>query len=264
VLLKSLFIFRLLLSFLIIAAFESESKDRVLKIGINERPFFSEKGKKDKWTGMDPELMALILEHANLPYLYQEQPWKRTLHNLRTGKTDLAFAAGKTPAREKYATFSKFPFRLGHNMLYTKADFEHTFKNVTQLKSFKDANLRIGVVRGNSYSNEYESLIKKHWFKNKLLVVDHANRLPQLLLKNRIDLYIDSQYAGLNRIRNQNINDVQAASFITNDEQARTYLIFSNQSMPTQLIQKINDSMQALFESGEYQALIDKYDGNKP
>ncbi|XOV80901.1 MAG: substrate-binding periplasmic protein [Aestuariibacter sp.] len=257
--------FRLLLLFLPSLMFLSETfgdEQPILKIGVYERSFFHEKGPDGIWHGLDVDIVNGIFAKTQYTYEYVELPWKRTLLLMQSGDIDIALSAAPLPERKQYAIFSDTPFRLGHNALYVAKNNLTLFANINRLADIKNTNLRIGIMRGVSYSDEFEALKSEPWFQQHLITVDDPDRLPTMLLLRRVDGYLDSAYDGQRRVQSNPKAKSQISQYklITSEEEATTYLMFSKHSMSEQAVQEINAAMRALVDSGEYQQLLAKYD----
>lgn len=180
---------------------------------------------------------------------------------LETGDVDIALSAAITPEREKYALFSKSIYRVGHNIMFIKIADKHRFYDVTTLANLEGSQLKLGVLRGTSYSDEYELLLTNSWFTRNLIVLEDKARLAKMLLAGRIDAFLEPQTGGNVRINENPEYKAQIIehSTITTLEEAKTHLMFSRKTITTDQVDKIDDAIQKLRSTEQYQALFAKY-----
>lgn len=261
---------RLLVTTALIALFTihfntAYAQQDVLKIGVYQRPFFMEMNEQGQWQGMDLELAKAIFDEAEVEYEILQFPWKRVLHLIKLGKVDVALSAAPLEYRKDFAHFSQYPFRHGHNALYIDVKHQNLFEQVNKLKDLRGLPIRLATVRSVSYSDEFELLVNKDWFKAINIVLDHPSRLIEMVKKQRVHAYLDSEFEGTAKLIASNMQDtIKLHSYLMSDEEALTYLMFSKKSVSTQQLQTIDDAMARLYVRGEYQAILNSYKfGNK-
>lgn len=86
-------------------------------------------------------------------------PWARTMLNLKQGKGDLLFPAGKNQERMKTFYYSKESVNLANFLVYVRKDSPIQWKNLDSLKG-----LSIGTMRKFNFGDEWEQnkSIKKY------------------------------------------------------------------------------------------------------
>ncbi|BDX05804.1 substrate-binding periplasmic protein [Planctobacterium marinum] len=244
-----------LLSPLSIAA--TDSKD-VMFIGVHERINYREKSANGLWSGIDIMLLDAIFAHTPYRYELVELPWQRTLSSLQQGKVDMALSAALLPEREQYAWFTNEVFREGHNVLFSSKAKSPLFEHIESLSDIIDSDIRLGVVRGVSYSDEYDALKSDPRFTRHLIYLSETTPLADMLMHDRIDAFLDSEYGGLKMI-SQN-PEYQAQVFpvqrVTSPQEAQTYLMFSKKTVSPEMTAKFDKAIKSLKADGSYQAIL--------
>lgn len=248
------------LSFGNVSAAQNLDGSEPLKIGYYERNPFQHRTEDNMVEGLDIDLISSIMDEAGLQYRFVSVPWKRILHMLSLGTLDIAMSAAILPERQKYAHFSNEVFRLGQNALFVRTDDFDKFSTINQLSDLKNIDFKLGVVRGIAYSYEYEALLKEEWFQSRLVTVDTKTRPIELLLRNRVDGYLDSDFGGRYRIIQDNKqNQVKRLIHLMKAEDSKGYLMFSKKTVNLDLVSKIDAVMAKLKANGQYEKIFSKY-----
>lgn len=246
------------LASLSIAAQATVQQDKTLTIGIHERANYREKSANGQWYGIDIQLLDAIFAQTAYRYKLVELPWQRTLNSLQQGKVDMTVSAALLPERQNYAWFSKQVFRDGHNVLFTLKSKLPLFENVSSLSKLMNKNLRLGVVRGVSYSDEYDELASETWFSSNLIYLADTAPLADMLIHNRIDAYLDSEYGGM-KIISENPDyqhQIRSVIRITSPEEAQTHLMFSKKTVTPEVVAIFDAALATLISDGTYQAIL--------
>jgi len=136
-------------------------------------------------------------------------------------------------------------------------------KNMLILQYHKDiigTGFKLGVNRGWSYSDEFEALLQNEPFKERLEEVTSDEQNIDKLLKNRIDGFLASETAALSLLKIKRVSD-QATVLIRlfGEEESASHIMCSKKSFTPEQIAKLNESIKAIFDSGTYQKIVDKY-----
>ena len=236
---------------------ETKTKD-IMLIGVHERINYREKSPNGFWSGIDIMLLDAIF--ANTPYRYElvELPWQRTLSSLQQGKVDMALSAALLPERELYAWFTSEIFREGHNVLFSSKAKSPLFEHMDSLSDIIGSDIRLGVVRGVSYSDEYDALKTDPRFTQHLIYLSETTPLADMLIHDRIDAFLDSEYGGLKMISEN--PDYQAKIIavkrITSPQEAQTYLMFSKKTVSPEMAAIFDDAIELLKADGSYKTIL--------
>lgn len=237
-----------------------QAVSRTLRVGFYERPPFQWIDSEGKPAGLDIELMQLIASESAYTLDFQEYPWNRIVSNLRAGELDIALSAAPLPERQMYAHFSSESFRLGHNALFVGNELELGNYGSETLKRFLDSGYTLAVRRGVSYSDEYQRLLMTGDYEGQLHVVNDDQQSINLLLKKRVQGFLMSEFSGLDEVRKRCLhNRIRFLSYLSDDEDALSYLMMSKKSVSEAMVKDINAAMARLKANGAYQKVIDKY-----
>ncbi len=133
-----------------------------------------------RFVGLDMAIVNAVMEHIQVDLEVIKVPWDRVTKMLNRGDIDFAFQFVGVPSRfERYIMVG--PFRHGKTVFAVKED--------SKLRSYRDlrdlTNRAIGVVKGYSYTDEFDSakyLDKIEHFDNQALL--------KRLLTGDVDLII--------------------------------------------------------------------------
>lgn len=239
----------------------SRADEELFYVGVHERTFYREKIGPQLWTGVDIALIKAVFEHTGFKYEFIEYPWKRSLKMLEHGKIHLVLSAAKFPKREEYAHFSKEVFRPGHNVLFIAKNKRDKFSSFDSLLNLLEFELKIGAVRGVSYSDEFEQLRGNPIFDANLVVLEERKRLPRMILNGRIDGYLDSEFGGQFFI-NEDIElkeKIVMHSYITTEHEAQTFLMFSKAAVTSEQVAEFDKALLEVKRNGTYDSILTTY-----
>lgn len=239
---------------------KGNTENKTLVVGVSLRPVFVTVDNQGNLDGLDIALAKAIFAEAGLQVRFQIYPWKRIVHMLESGEVDVALSASDSDERREFAHFSSEVFRLGHNLLFARKEDEKLFNPTEGLLQVATKHIRLGVQRGVSYSNEYETLLASEKFSRQLVVVDTAARLVDLLLIERVDAILGSERDQQKEIA---LHDAQGkivpVFYLMSDKEASSHIMFSKASVPTQWVDDVNEAMRKLKASGRYDEIMELY-----
>jgi len=169
--------------------------------------------------------------------------------------------AANTPERRVYARFTQSGFRLSHNQLFVRTDKLANFAEVNSLKDLTNIKASIGVLRGAVYSVSYGALLSNKDFVSKLVQIDRDQNIFELVLKGRVDGYIDSELESLYYLaKHPELGEAVTPLFrVTSEAEAQSSLMFSKQSVSQAVVNQFDDALTDLHRSGEYQVISTRY-----
>ena len=225
-------------------------------------PFIYQDDQK-KFTGLDHEIVSRVLAQTACQWTMSENqiPWRRQLAWIEVGELDLISGAAKTTEREKYAYFSA-PYRSESVTIFVRKADREKFK----IKQLDDLNLidfrGLGYNKGTYYGMEFNQLQDNAKF-SALLQSDLEINNFKRLLSNRLDGVIVDEIAGQQFLQQLGETDtiVPLADFrITTGD---IHVMFSKQSVSPDMVELFNNELVKLKASQTYQAILDKYSGEK-
>jgi len=228
---------------------------QVLSLGWEEWQPYQYKDSNETVTGLDIELVQAIAYNIDHELTLVELPWKRHLKNVEHGRTDLAASASKTPEREAFAFFSE-PYRSESVVMYVrKADTEKYQFN--SLREIIGTDFILAVTRGYYYGEEYEALKDDPEFTKHIREVNDNQFAQRLLLKNRVDGFLEDPVAATVELREEGLlNKVSVHMPIYSDD---IYVMFSKKSTNPDLVTEFNRSLAELKANGVIDRIMDKY-----
>jgi polar amino acid transport system substrate-binding protein len=200
--------------------------------------------------GLVPEIITAAYGRKGYKVHFETMPWARVLLSVKKGIYDAAATAYFTEERAEVYFFSD-AYMESSVVFYKRKDAPIDWKTLDDLRPYS-----IGVVRGNSYSPEFDGA--------EFLRKDSANSEIQSLRKllaKRVDLVVMDQLVGnylINKELPQHKTDLEIIRppLYVN----KLYLMFSRRVPDVQ--QKINAFNMGLLEiskNGTLKCIIDKY-----
>lgn len=228
------------------------TKTATLRIGYDDSPPNRYTNKDGNPKGYDIEHLSNILDAANIDYQFYSYPWKRIVRHIETGQLDIAMAAAKLEEREKFAFFSEEIFKLSSNILFIEKSYTEQFKELNTLSLLPSIPAQIGVMRGTSYSDEYQSLLSDPDFVEKLVALNDVRQALNLAITGRIAGFIATKEVALYELalRCQSHNFVEVYDLLKNESTA-SFLMYSKKTISRDLVNKIDQVMKRLQRPNE-------------
>lgn len=200
-------------------------------------------------SGFEIEIFKAVMERLNIDTEFQVYPWKRCLHNLKTGDADVLISLLKTPEREKYTYYPDTHISISRTVFFTT-----TGKNIQFNGSYEELkDFSIGVITGFSYGDAFN---KAEYLKKE--PVSNAELLIKKLLIGRNDLAAENQAVVSAAALKMGVKD--KIQFL--DPPIHTQRLFVGFSKPKRLKKMSEDFSQALGQfknSQSYIAILEKY-----
>ena len=228
------------------------SKTGTLRIGYDDRPPSGYTDEDGNPKGYDIEYLSKILDAANIDYQFYRYPWKRIVRHIENGQLDIAMAAAKLEERQEFAFFSDEIFKLSSNILFIHKNYTEQFEPFDALSELSSIPAQIGVMRGTSYSDEYQLLLPDPNFGKKLVALNDVRQALNLAITGRIAGFIATKEVGLYELalRCQSHNFVEAYDLLKNESTA-SFLMFSKKTISRDLVNKIDQVMKTLKRRNE-------------
>ncbi len=226
-----------------------------LRVRVTDYPPSIYQDENDHWIGFAVELLELILRRAECRYDYHKMPWKRALHQMSIGEVDVMMNITKTPER------SGFMHMLGPQSDETMVLVVPKDSNfsVTKFDDFKNINGHFGKERGTYYGKAFEDKTQSDLEfskKFKSIAKDSANF--KLLARGRISGFVADRYTSIYRIRtNPDNQNMMIHPFVISKNWV--YFGLSKKTVSKTLFTKLQDSYDKVKASGEYSAILKKY-----
>ncbi len=180
-------------------------------------------------------------------------PWKRAVEMIKNNKTDALFSANYTNDRAIYAYYPEEPLIISPWVIWTHADSIDKFSDLSDLRG-----KAIGIVRGYSYTEEFNSYIEKY------CIVEETTYDKQNFMKledGRLD-YIVAEYGnGSALLKELGFNNI----FPWLDNPIKTdglYIIFNKRTVSPEFTKKFSDKTKEFKKTEQFRGLLRKYFGS--
>lgn len=213
-------------------------------------------GEKIENFGMATEIVTAAIKTVGLQGEYSFFPWKRAEYNVLRGTSFGTFPYKEIQARSTDYMFSNKLFSSSFGILTHKKNVKPSdlnLENVADLKGY-----RVGIVTGTDAIRIPLSEIG--------VAVEEAPTGVQNLKKlevGRIDFYIDDKAVIFQAMKkNYNVGTIADFHFLKNDfgEKNDFKIMISKKHPESQaLLDKINDGLTRIAESGELKSILAKY-----
>lgn len=136
--------------------------------------------------GIYPDLLRTVSRKTGCKFIFSVVPRARQVALYKLGQVDLLLPSSRTPERDKYGTF--VPMVYNRPMLISVAGERAPITSAQQLLERRD--LRVAVVRGYDYGEEYSALVDALNKQGRLFTEVNATAVARLLQAGSADLTI--------------------------------------------------------------------------
>lgn len=175
-------------------------------------------------SGIDIDLMTEAAQRMPCAIEWITVPRTRAMVLVQEGKVDGVPGVARTAEREAFGLFSQ-PMRQGRNALIVRKNTsaDYPLESLTALAASK---FRLGATAGTKYSQEFEDLLKGGALVDNLVIVQNGESAMNMLLRGRIDGFLDGYRIAMSRANQMGQADaVEAHPMHISEHQA--YVIFS-------------------------------------
>ena len=206
--------------------------------------------------GVDIELISTAVKNMGCEVSYKQGTWVLLLDELKKGQVDLLLGASKTESREQYAYFSN-PYRTEEFSLYIRKD-DATRANYKDIDEFISNGSKIGIVDdyyyGPAVSIMLDGTATSKSFVSGIMGEFNVGRL----LDEDIDGFLEDSFVGASMLRRKALKTyIVEHSFKI--ETGDIFAMFSQKTTSEEQVSKFNAELEKMRESGEFQAILDKY-----
>ena len=197
--------------------------------------------------GLYPQMLQAIFARLGEPLLIQPMPWKRALLRGAAGEVGIG-GIYRNAERIKLFDYSEpiFEERL---LLYVQQDKPFAFDQISDLHG-----KRIGVIRGWSYTDDFDQAVRSGKIRGQEGSSDEANL--RKLASGRLDAVVVIELAG------QRLRQLPGLEHLTALPQPLsinpTFLVFAKQAGQGELLQRFNQVLQDMHQDGSLQRLVNE------
>jgi polar amino acid transport system substrate-binding protein len=209
-----------------------------------------------KLRGLEIELVEAIANGAGCTMRYERGQWNQLLAKLDRGEIDVLSAATPTEERRAYALFSE-PYRSESFRLFVRAGEAERFSG-QDLPGLIGAGMRIGTTLGYVYTPEISAL--RDGDATAGAFVDHpeAELAFLALIENRVDGVLEDPYVAAAILRRRGWQDLVVQHPLDLGENQVSFM-FSKASVKPEVVQRFDQSLAALKQSGQLEAIVRRY-----
>ena len=213
-----------------------------------------------KLTGLDVQLLKAIFERMGHEVQMDAVAWEQHQQDIRDGNRDIAGGAFRSQEREQYAHYS-IPYRSEKDVLYVRKGEEDKFRfdNVNALiNTLESGPYKLGVIDGYFYGAPLMRFINDPRHADKIVRARDDRENFTNLLEHKIDAFPIDHLVGATlgwRHGWQKQVDVMPTPVFEDTIHA----IFSKQTTTPALVDKFNQTLTEMQQSGEYNRIVREY-----
>lgn len=218
---------------------------------------FSFRDEQQQLQGLDIDLLEAIFNRAGFHANYSEMPWARVLRELEFGTIQLTMSANQTAERNLYARFT-LPYRNEETVLLIRRQDKGRWQEITQLSDLLSRpDFTIGLLRDFDYGTDFRTFMQSSQMQQRLLVRLKMEPLIKLLLAGRIQGVVMDPM-GLQQLNLAGIPLDQLTTLL-DIQQTPVHLMLSRRTTTPQQLQRLDEAIQALLQSPEYEQILARY-----
>ncbi len=192
------------------------------------------------------DIAIRVLEHSNIPFSYEMQPWARVYQGGLTEKNFLVACLGRTSKREHLFHWIGPISKDLDVAIYKMATNPAKINNIEQAKHYN-----IGVLRGTYFQDFLE---KSDFNKSRIYLTTEPEQLLNMLIKKRYDLIIISDSVIPTIAKRLNINPA-AFERVAFAFSVAENLAFGKNASP-ELVKILRASYDTLEAAGAFNELL--------
>jgi len=206
--------------------------------------------------GLDIDLVKAAAARTDCELAFQQGSWASLLQLVRGGELDLLLGATPTSERSTYARFSE-PYRQESFELFVRADELERWSDMT-LVELLDSGFRLGITQGYVYNEEISRLLIEPDYQGQIIEAAVGDLNFTHLMDYRIDGFIEDPFVttSIQRRRDWGLSIEPLPIDIRTGE---VHMMFSRESVSPETVERFNQALADLRESGEYERILNRY-----
>lgn len=219
---------------------------KTLIVGSEEEfPPFSIGYTDDAADGFTVELWRAVADKSGLAYTIRVKPFKTLLTDIKTGDVDVLINLAQSDERRQFVDFT-IPHVTVSGGIFVR-------KSTSDISSEHDLSGKAVIVLNGDLAQSYAKEVS--WGR-RLILVDTAAEAFSLLASGKHDAIVISKLAGEKTIKQLQLDNVKLLNANVGFEQKFSFAVAKGNS---DLLAKINEGMALVKESGEYDAIYNKW-----
>jgi PAS domain S-box-containing protein len=222
------------------------SSNKVLVVGSEEEyPPFSIGYTDQTADGFTVELWKAVAAKSQLAYVIHVKPFKSLLMDIKSGHVDVLINLAQSDERKQFVDFTVPHVTVSGGIFIRKSSNE--------IRSERDLNGKEIIVINGDLAQNYA--FTQPWGAH-LRLVDSASEAFNLLASGKHDAIVISKLAGEKTIKQLQIDNVKLVDANVGFQQKFSFAVAKGNS---DLLAKINEGLALVKESGEYDAIYNKW-----
>ncbi|MDM8538930.1 transporter substrate-binding domain-containing protein, partial [Desulfobacterales bacterium HSG17] len=225
---------------------------------------------KGQIKGIDAEVAKYIFDKLGVKYTIDIMPWARCWSNLQNGNADVGLAVSKKLKREKFVYYPENHVWDASFVFLTNTETKTKYE-INNMDDIKKHNLKIGVIKGNSYHEVFWKAFpwqneQKTIYNPQLRVLDKVQTCLSILDKNIINLYPIPKTIGLYTVKEMNLKNITNYDFVIFSKPYPNVFSkaskFANEKFNniTELMNAYDEELGKFKSTPEFTTLFEKYE----
>ena len=211
---------------------------------------------EDTVEGLEVDLLSAIANEAGCSVTFVQDNWVNLLEGIRNGSIDMLGGATQTASREKFARFSD-SYRHESFSLFIRSGEAEEFAGKS-LQELLEGGFRLGVTQDYIYGDEVDALQDDDVLGAAVVSVPITEVNYYNLTQGAIDGFLEDPFVADFTIRRKGLQG-QIEALLLEIHSSDVSIIFSRESVSDETVQAFNAGLAKLRSSGEYDAILAKY-----
>lgn len=207
--------------------------------------------------GLDIEVAQHVTNRLDCALHAEQASWAELIDMLQHGEIDFLMGASRTEQREEYAWFSD-PYRQEQFLLFVRYMDSRNY-DMGSVESFVEAGYRVGVVNEYYYGEEIRDLIWSEAYESNFVGTIMGEINLARLMDDEIDGFLEDHLVGMTLIHRMGLQDWIVPHMEIALDASDVYIMFSKASVDESLVDRINDALAEMHETGAYQQIVERY-----
>jgi polar amino acid transport system substrate-binding protein len=207
--------------------------------------------------GIDIDVIRAFARELNCDVTFVEMPWTRVLLALETGQLDITSSASKTLERQAFAHFS-IPYRQAEVAIYVRRGESARFE-LERLQDIPKAGLRLGIVTGYYYGEDFDALIEDESFAAQIdPAADYDINIRKLLHDRTDGFIVDDVGVMISAVRRLGVEDrVERHPLLLPGDDL--HFMFSRKSVDALRVEGVNHVITRMQNDGRLSDIMSKH-----
>ena len=223
-------------------------------------PYQNSTGINKRLSGLDIDLLNLIIKKLNIPSTYSKLEWVNNCKQLQNGKLDITLGATHINPRNKFAHFS-IPYRMEENSLFISKQNTKLInvQNIEEmLEQIRGRHFKLGVIKGAIYSDSSINLFITDPNNSDIIVASESDtESMSKVLSGEIDGFIADRISGCEvMLKNNKFHPMQEIRLFIMEP---IHIMFSKKTVPKSMVHRFDHEINNILKSRIYKQIIQKY-----